>query len=159
MDGTMTMTVPSEARKKQTWVHLFISKGTDPFDAGRCVNFAEFTVNPGEEHLVLTDLHSLNAIMKNQLITFDPSLSRLRLCYQIQVNQPDVALTVGRGTPLSLLLKAGCLLANPRSVTPQHREELIAQLFALPKKRPAPEPAKQESSSSPPKQMCVVLHL
>ena len=98
MDGTMTMTVPSEARKKQTWVHLFISKGTDPFDAGRCVNFAEFTVNPGEEHLLLTDLHSLNAIMKNQLITFDPSLPRLRLCYQIKVNQPDVALTVGQQT-------------------------------------------------------------
>jgi hypothetical protein len=48
------------------------------------------------------------------------------------MKQPDMALTVGKGAPLSLLIKAGCLQTHPFSVTREHRDDLLAQLFPSP---------------------------
>ena len=145
MTGTliMMMTPARPAAVNKMWVsHLFITRGSNLFDANRSVNFSEFTVKPNEEHILLTDLHAPPPSGNSTPVKYDASLPRLRLCYKIHLKRQDLILKVGKEVPLSLLLKTSCLAITSLPLMVERRDEMLAQLFPpnFTRKRRAPLP-------------------
>jgi hypothetical protein len=91
-------------------VHRFITsqQAGEMFDTLLCSD-SEFIVRPNEEHMLLTDMGAVMAVIEAQQLQLDAGQPCLQLCYSIGLKGQDMKLTVDRATPLSLLLSMDCL--------------------------------------------------
>ena len=125
-------------------VHLYtqlVTRDNDVkgyFDTGLFYNTEEFTMRYNEQHKMLLqglsfdkeDSTIYRALLVNDELTIDMNHELGQLCYAITLLTPDVTLTVGPKTSLSLLLRSAQLHITTYMVT----EELVTQL-----KRPLQE--------------------
>ena len=110
-------------------VHLLFSRGGQN-DAPRCVTENAFTLYPNEKHLLLTDLDPIyHAVLDKDEIKIEPR-SPLCLCYSIRVKVSGVAMTVGPDTPLTLLLRAGCLQVTHFVLTREQKDSMYSLMAA-----------------------------
>jgi hypothetical protein len=122
---TLTMKKNGEATpavtpmKRQPPV-LFTSR-SDHFDLEQCESEMEFTVNPNEQHVLLpTNLKwRIPRVLLDDAgtVRINNGQSGHILGYCISLKQPDMMLTVGPKTPLSLLINSGYLDVVPFFVT------------------------------------------
>ena len=137
--GTITVTkAPSVCSPKTRAVHVFLTESGDNFNSSQCFNNSQFILNPNQECLLITNLMAISVKLDTENmqapLQFDHS-SQLRLCYSISIKHPGMALIVGEKTPLSLLLKTGCVAAHPFCVTRDDWFKLFSQQDTYPKKR------------------------
>ena len=122
---TLTLWKGEAAPKKRQPRVLFLC-WSEHFDPEQCVSQTEFTVNPNEEHVLLIAnagrITSVKLGDPRRIRNDDQQPSR-SLAYSICMKQPDMSLTVGLRTPLSLLLKSGYLNIVPFFVT--HDEYMV----------------------------------
>jgi hypothetical protein len=143
--GTVTLSeIKSTTPKTMSDVHLYtqlVTRDNDVkgyFDTGLFYNMEEFTMRYNEQHKMLLqglsfdkeDSTIYRARLVNDELTIDMNHELCHLCYAITLLTPDVTLTVGPKTSLSLLLRSAQLHITTYMVT----EELATQL-----KRPLQE--------------------
>jgi hypothetical protein len=117
-------------------VHRFITsqQAGEMFDTLLCSD-SEFIVRPNEEHMLLTDMGAVMAVIEAQQLQLDAGQPCLQLCYSIGLKGQDMKLTVDRATPLSLLLSMDCLNVVPFVVTREQTKKLLEHADAVSKKR------------------------
>jgi hypothetical protein len=137
--GTVTLSeMKSTTSKTMSDVHLYTQRVTQNndvggyFDTGLFYNTEEFTMRCNEQHKMLlqglyfdkVDSTIYRARLVNDKLTIDINYEPCQLCYAITLLTPDVTLTVGPKTSLSLLLRSAQLHITMYMVT----EDLSTQL-------------------------------
>ena len=104
-DQKAPMTTPMKRKQQIRFMCL-----SEHFDPEQCFSQKEFTVNPNEEHVLLLMNHGKIAhkilLDKNRIWINDRRPGKY-LGFSISLKQPDMTLTVGEKTPLSLLMNSG----------------------------------------------------
>jgi hypothetical protein len=138
--GTVTLSEMKATRPK-VWsdVHLYTKLFTlddgqrGYFDPGLFYNTEEFTMSCNEQHKILMQGSSCDKddytvyrarLDNNNELTIDTQHEPGQLCYVITLMTPNITLTVGPKTSLSLLLQSGQLHVTTYLVT----EKLATQL-------------------------------
>jgi hypothetical protein len=114
MAGSITLTLKkdetpmtSPMKRKQ---RIFFMCLSEHFDPEQCFSQQKFTVNPKEEHVLLLMNHGKIALKilsdRNKIWKNDRRPGKY-LGFSISLKQPDMTLTVGEKTPLSLLMNSG----------------------------------------------------
>jgi len=110
--GTITLARASPVHPTPPYsIQMFVEKEFPPkqsFDTTQCFSRKEFTVLPKQKCVLITNLEASSAKLNNNIngddpLSFDRS-KKYKLCYSIKVIKPDMAVTVGEKTPLSLLI-------------------------------------------------------
>jgi hypothetical protein len=115
-------------------VHTFLKEsGGD----GQCFNDTQFVLKSHQQWVLITNLTALSVKLDPENmqapLQFDMT-DPLRLCYNVSIKQPGIALIVGEKTSLTLLLKTGCIEAHPFCLPPSQWIKLIVAQ-QCPKKR------------------------
>jgi len=130
--GTITLARASPVHPTPPYsIQMFVEKEFPPkqsFDTTQCFSRKEFTLLPKQKCVLITNLEASSAKLNNNIngddpLSFDRS-KKYKLCYSIKVIKPDMAVTVGEKTPLSLLINSGCITAVQCCVPSQEWFEL-----------------------------------
>lgn len=137
--GTVTLSeIKSTRPAAWTDVHIYTKRYTQDFgqrkyfDTSLFYNTEEFTMRSNEQHKMLMEGFSFDradstvyhACLVNGKLSIDLQHEPGQLCYAITLLTPDVTITVGPKTSLSLLLQTGQLHVTTYMVT----ENLATQL-------------------------------
>ena len=117
---TLTLKKNVEAAPVKRQPPVLFMGWSDHFDLEQCESEREFTVNPNEQYVLLpTNLRRIPSVLLDDAgtVRIDNRQSGRTLGYCISLKQPDMMLTVGTKTPLSLLLNSGYLDVVPFFVT------------------------------------------
>ena len=113
--GTLTVT-SGAASTANPPIQFFFSRHRH-FNTTQCVNRTAFTLCSGQTCVLLTDFVPIHRVIMpdstSPLLRKDDMLPPLHLGYRISLKQPDLQLTVGAKTPLSLLFSSGILHVRP----------------------------------------------
>ncbi len=130
--GTITLARASPVHPTPPYsIQMFVEKefpSKQSFDTTQCFSRKEFTLLPKQKCVLITNLEASSAKLNNNIngddpLSFDRS-KKYKLCYSIKVIKPDMAVTVGEKTPLSLLINSGCITAVQCCVPSQEWFEL-----------------------------------
>ena len=143
--GTITLTKsPLVSPPKTRVVRVFLETGGDNFNPNRCLSGTQFILNPNQQCVVITNMMAFSVKLNMEdlqaPLEFEPLSSQRRMCYNITIKQPGMALIVGEKTPLTLLLNSGCIFAEPFCATHDQWFELYSQQDLYPQKRAASQP-------------------
>jgi hypothetical protein len=137
--GTVTLSeIKSTRPAAWTDVHIYTKRYTQDFgqrryfDTSLFYNTEEFTMSYNEQHKMLMEGYSFDradstvyhACLVNGKLSIDLQHEPGQLCYAITLLTPDVTITVGPKTSLSLLLQTGQFHVTTYMVT----EDLATQL-------------------------------
>jgi len=134
--GTLVLSPTEDGERLQTrgrdlLIHHYVSVSSNcQFDAGRCRTPGRYMILPDEEHILITDLDNISVATANRfenrnVLSINPNEPMLRLVYGIRLKARDMTLNIGKDTPLSMILRSGCLSITPKALT---RDELNKML-------------------------------
>jgi len=147
--GTLTMMAvagpTTPVTKRSQLVHRFTSLNTSfVFDAKKCFNPEPFVIRPNENHVLLTDAPPIYRALLNKddvQAPFKAVLPALQSNFNIQLKEQGVAISVGRNTPLALVLNSGCFTVTHLAATAEQVNHVLTQ--------PEPIPSSNDDDDEP----------